>query len=176
MEQKKALLYGFAEETPAAEKILKDFGIPAVVVGEEHLDQKIGYLCGLPGFREEKKKPGDPIPGAAVVFRGVSREELDPLLKAFSSLGTRSLKAMVTPTNSGWPLRNLLREIAREQKVMGELMKLRRLMDAAPMPKPGDLQLMMALMQAQKMMSGGEDISPEQIRKACDQLEKALNP
>ena len=175
MEQKQALIYGFAEEGELVCRALEGLGIAPRVVAPEEMGQQVGYLCGLPGYREKKKAPALTVDRAMILFHNLTRDELDEALKALHNGGvTRtSLKAMVTPTNSGWPMAKLLGEIHQEQQVMGELMKLSRLRKGVT-PDPFNFPLMQALMQAEKCFSGGEELTVEQVRKAYAALEAAL--
>ena len=107
-----------------------------------------------------------------MVFEDLSREALNPTLKAIHDGGitTRSLKAMVTPTNRSWTLDVLLGELAREQQIMGELMKLDRLRRQFT-PDPMNMKLMQALIRAEACFSGGEEVTLESIRRAAADLE-----
>ena len=175
MEKKQALIYGYGEDTDRLCAALSAMDIQPLVIPAEQMGQQVGYLCGLPGYREKKDAPELTVDRTMILFHNLTRDELDDAIHGIRAAGiTRSsLKAMVTPTNRNWPMAKLLGEIYQEQIVMGELMKLSRLRKDVR-PDPFNFPLMQALMQAEKCFSGGEDLTVEQIKKAYADLEAAL--
>ena len=168
----KALIYGFGSEERRLCEILEGLDITPVVVPREDMGQQVGCLCGFKGYRRKDRRPGDLPDMAMVLFEGLDRDDLDRTLKTIHDGGitTRSLKAMVTPTNRNWTLDALLEEIHQEQKIMGELMKLGRLRKQFT-PDPFNLPLMQALVQAEQCFSGGEEVTMELVKKAIADLE-----
>ena len=169
----KAVIYGFGDEEQTLCEILEGQGITPVVVTPENMGQQVGCLCGFKGYRHKDRQPRDLPQGyAMILFEGLSREDLEVALKAIRTGGvtTRSLKAMVTPTNRNWTLDALLWEIHEEQLIMGELMKLGKLRKEFT-PDPFNLPLMQALMQAEQCFSGGEEVTMELVKKAISDLE-----
>ena len=110
------------------------------------------------------------------MFHHFLRDDLDPVLKALREAGLprQPFKAMVTPTNWHWKVKDLLKELAREQEVMGELIKLKKLRDSMPMPDFTDIPAMKARMLAEMQLSGGENVTVESIRRAYEELQKFL--
>ena len=175
MEKKQALIYGYGEDTDRLCAALAAMDIRPLVIPAEQMGQQVGYLCGLPGYREKKEVPALTEDRAMLLFHNLTRDDLDDALRGIREAGiTRSsLKAMVTPTNRNWPMAKLLGEIYQEQQVMGELMKLSRLRKDVT-PDPFNFPLMQALIQAEKCFSGGEDLTVDQVKKAYADLEAAL--
>lgn len=79
------------------------------------MGQTIGHLSGLPGY-PAKTAPGGSFPEAVMVFCGFTRDRLDTVMEALRSGGApRALKAVRTPTNSGWSLLELAEELRSER-------------------------------------------------------------
>ena len=99
---------------------------------------KLKPLCAIRGFRlltidnagldtplltllEGAGKPasGAPLPEPVMVFCHLTASQLDRLLPELGKLGARGcLKAMLTPTNKGWTLRQLYGELCREREAV----------------------------------------------------------
>ena len=64
-------------------------------------------------------RPGPPLPEPVMVFCHLTAPQLDHLLPELGKLGARGcLKAMLTPTNKNWTLRQLYAELCREREAM----------------------------------------------------------
>ena len=164
---KQVLLFGYGDQEETACTVIRRLGFAPRVVEAGEMDQKLGYLCGLPGYRFRKPKEEKEVhPGALMIFHELTREELDSLLKALreASVTVRSVKAMVTPTNVEWTLRHLGDEVREEHEVMQVLIRIKKLRDQLPMPSPTDIQLVGALMKADLLLSGTREVSlPEAL-------------
>lgn len=65
---------------------------------------------------------GGPIPEPLLVFCHLTESQFNRLLAALRKEGAGNcLKAVLTPTNAGWPLSSLYRELCRERLGMGGL-------------------------------------------------------
>ena len=174
MKEKQVLCYGFADQEEILFAVLRTLGITPVPVTADRLSQQVGFLCGLPGYREKNRPLSGEAPREALMlFHNLPREDLNDVLRSIRQGGvTRSsLKAMVTPTNSNWTLETLLGELRLEQEVMGELMKLNRLRREIT-PDPMNFGLMQALVRAEKCFSGGEEVTADTIRQAYAELSR----
>lgn len=60
-------------------------------------------------------KSGEKIPENLIIFHGISSKELDAALKSLKSAEISSLKAVSTPTNMGWTVAALYKELCRER-------------------------------------------------------------
>ena len=170
MEHKEVLLIGFGELTEKLKGLLEQADLEVMVFGEEDISQTVGQLVLSGG----NKEPGTALERGLAMFHNFSREELDPVLKVLREAGIprQPLKAMVTPTNWHWRVRDLLKELQQEQQIMGELIKLKQLHDTIPMPAFTDIPAMKVWMAAQVQLSGGESVTVETIRSAYEGLLK----
>lgn len=174
---KQVLLFGYGQQEEMTCAVIRQQGYMPRVVEEAELDQQLGYLCGLPGYRFRKTEEVKPAhPGALMVFHELTQEELEALLKALraSSVTVSSVKAMVTPTNREWTLRRLGDEVREEHEVMTVLIRMKKLRDRIPMPKPTDFELVAALIRADQLLSGTREVSLEEARQAEQQLLTAM--
>lgn len=166
--KKLALVYGFGSEEEAVCKVLTDAKLTCRVVKPQELDETIGYLCGFSGFAPGTVQEETPLKQAFVLFGGISQKELNGVLAAIKQAGiqTASLKAMITDTNSRWTMRKLAEELQTEHRTMGALMDLKRYRDSLPAPTVLNLPLMTAMMQADFLLSGTQEVTLEQIFQA----------
>ena len=174
MKKKQALIFGFGQQEEAVCQILLAHGVAPRVVSPEEVEEKIGALCGLPGYKSHPR--GEQVPAgsrALMVFDNLEQEELDRVLKAMKDIPVRSVKAMVTPTNRNWTLLSLLKAVQEEQQVMGALIKLQQLRAQVPMPDPRNIPLMKAWVQAGALLSGQQEVTLQQVHAVRDALVKA---
>ena len=171
---KKILLYGYGPEQDRMLALLARLKIEARVISAEERDSTIGELCDS----EKEPVPGEAEPAELplMIFSDFTREELDEVLTASKKEGitVKSLKAMVTPTNRSWTIRALSEEIAEEHRVMGALMELKKLRDPVGMPDFRNVPLMSALMQADTLLSGQQEVTFVQVQRAYRNLQAAL--
>ena len=114
------LFYGLAPQKE--EKLLKalaDLQLPARKLEERPLPVTIGRLTEEEGW-EEGAAPGEEAPEEeALIMSGLTSRRLDELLTALRQAGVSiPLKAMVTPTNRGWTLLALLKELRLEHEAV----------------------------------------------------------
>lgn len=62
--------------------------------------------------------PAGPLPEPVMVLCGLTEPQLDRLLPALRKERIFCLKALLTPTNAGWTLRQLYDELCLERKQM----------------------------------------------------------
>ncbi len=74
-------------------------------------------LLSLPdgGIGETEARP-EPLPEPVMVLCGLTGPQLDRLLPALRKERIFCLKALLTPTNVGWTLRQLYTELCRERE------------------------------------------------------------
>ena len=86
------------------------------MVEASQLDQPL--LALLEGSARESR-PGAALPEPVLVFCHLTAPQLDHLLPELGKLGARGcLKAMLTPTNKNWTLRQLYAELCREREAI----------------------------------------------------------
>lgn len=178
MNNKQVLLYGLAGQEQEISEILDRNGVMARWIQAEDLDQTLGHLCGLKGYdRKKKQEAGDPLTCGVMVFHNLEDDLLHGILGELrqKNLGTGSLKAVVTPTNQNWTFRALLGEIQNEQQVMAALIRLKKLRSQIVELDFTNVKLMRAVMQAEKLMSGTEEVTVEEIDKAYQALEEVIH-
>lgn len=110
---------GGAPQSSAVQGLLTGAGIPCRVIGEEHLCQPVGTLCGLEGCAAGKTDGMPPFPHPAMVLCGFGDAGLNKLLRLLRENGLSiPHKAVLTDTNKDWALGFLLEEIERERQAM----------------------------------------------------------
>lgn len=168
MNQKQVLLVGFGSEYQELAAVLAPLEIRRV--GGELLEKTVGEVCRGP----LPESGGEPLELPLILFHNIAQEELDQVLKAIRQvkLPRQPLKAMVTPTNQSWTLAALYQELQQEQQVMGALIRLKQLRDRMPMPDLMNIPAMQARMQAEMLLSGGQEATVEAIEAAYRELQK----
>ena len=170
MEQRQVLLVGFGSLGETLKQQIAVLGPRVLMIGPSRLNETVGQLCGetCQNPQEEAMERG------LVLFNHFRQEELDPVLKALREvpIPRQPLKAMVTPTNRHWKVSDLVKELQQEQEIMAEIIKLKKLRDAMPMPAFTDLPAMKARMAAEVQLSGGENVTVESVRRAYEELQK----
>ncbi len=178
MEKRQALLYGFEGDVQEICSALRNMKIEPITVTAELGGESVGYLCGMAGYRAQKEKTLSQHPdGAIILFAGLDPEsgELMQVLQSLrgAGLAAHALKGMVTAENVRWTMDAVLREYRQEHRIMGALMELKKLRDSIPMPAPTDVPLIMAMMQAESLLSGTAEVTEEEIRRVRKLLQDA---
>ena len=170
MEHRQVLLIGFGTEEERLRDLLAPEKVDVLACGPSGLEKTVGELCMDPG----DSVPGEALERGLVLFHNFTRDGLDPVLKILreAGLSRQPMKAMVTPTNWHWKVKNLMKELMQEQEIMGEIMKLKKLRDSMSMPAFTDLPAMKARMMAEVQLSGGEGVTADTVRAAYRELEK----
>ena len=108
--------YGLEEQKLTALSLFcdrEDIRLRPVSAGEE--DKTAGELC-RPAVPEETAKG---TAGECLIFSGFGGAALSRTVDALRQQDIRvALKAVLTPANAGWTLRELLAELAREHEYM----------------------------------------------------------
>ena len=108
--------YGLDEQKLTALSLFcdrEDIRLRLVCRGEE--DKTAGELC-RPAASDNTARGQA---GECLIFAGFGREELSRTVDALRRENIRvPLKAVLTPSNAGWPLRGLLAELAKEHEYM----------------------------------------------------------
>lgn len=63
--------------------------------------------------------PGEPLPEPVLIFCHFSDSQLDRALRSLRRLEVFCLKAILTPSNAGWTLRELYGELVKERSQLG---------------------------------------------------------
>lgn len=93
-------------------------GIRLRMVEDPGLGQSLAALAqGLQPA--EPLPPGEPLPEPVLVLCHFSEKQLDRALLSLRRIQAFCLKAVLTPTNAAWPLRELYRELCRERSQLG---------------------------------------------------------
>lgn len=87
-------------------------------VEDDRLD--LPLLPLLSGEGAEVQSPAKPLPEPVMILCGLTEAQLDRLLPALRRERIFCLKAVLTPTNAGWSLRQLYDELCRERDLMGD--------------------------------------------------------
>ena len=167
MGKKKVLAYGFGEQEKALLEAMASVGVETRLVKAEELELTIGALLSGEG----PASCGVSEDPAVLVFSNVSREELEPVLRAIREAGITALKAMETPTNRTWPLKKLMGELAEEHRTMSALMDLKRVRDSVT-PNLLDPACMGALARADALLKGQAEPTVTAIMEARMALER----
>lgn len=114
------LSYGLDEvQCKIIDSIVNSIGMEHKIIVKEKANEKVGYLCGFRGFSSAKGNCENPPEKQCLIFSGIQRKNIDRLL---SELKTNNinvpLKAMVTPSNQSWSLKELIDELEKEHKMM----------------------------------------------------------
>lgn len=94
-------------------------GIRLRAVESADLDRPLSALSqGLP--TAEPLPAGEALPEPVLIFCYFSDKQLDRVLLSLRRLQAFCLKAVLTPTNAGWTLRGLYKELCRERSQLGD--------------------------------------------------------
>ena len=103
----------------AIRQLCSDLGLECSVTGPGFLDMKLSEIVA-------GKKPSGTQPVIAavpdhIIFSGDVPGKLDTFLDAYRKRGIKRIgrKAVVTVHNLSWTLRELLKELGREEKALG---------------------------------------------------------
>lgn len=114
------LSYGLDEAQCAGVDLLaKNIGAEHKVIRSEDVNEKVGYLCGFRGFYKSGETDEVLEGKQCLIFSGIQRKNIQKLLSSLKLNGLNiPLKAMVTPTNQSWALKDLICELEKEHEVM----------------------------------------------------------
>lgn len=104
--------------TPKLQQLCAVQGIKLRVMEATDLDRPLSSLAQ--GFRPtEVPVPVGPLPEPVLVFCHFSESQLDRALRSLRRLEAFCLKAILTPANAGWTLRELYGELIEERSQLG---------------------------------------------------------
>ena len=181
----KVLLYNLGEEAELGKgirSILNELNIEAVTVERSQLNESVGYLIGLDGF----KKADEPFTedGYETPFMLMSDLGESLLDKVLAAMGEASVvidhKAIRTNTNQYWPFKKLISEIEEEHETMTAWEALRDLAaEAKELDKSqaADKDLSAfesALEAAQAVLDRTDEPTAEDYKVAYNELKAAL--
>ena len=93
-------------------------GFKLRVLENSDLERTLRFLAQ--GMRAEGPLPeGEALPEPLLVFCHLSQGQLDRALKGLRKHQIACLKAVLTPTNAAWSLRELYGELVKERAQMG---------------------------------------------------------
>lgn len=119
---KKLLTYGFDIKSPRYNEILNvsnKFNIDVKNIEESDLNQKVGYLMGLPGYEKSKEEKNDKKDLEFLLFSDFDRSELSSFILELRKLGISiPHKSVITETTKDWDFKYLLEHIEVEHRTM----------------------------------------------------------
>ena len=99
-------------------EIMSRHGGIALSISADMGAQKLGYLLGSGGF-EKTDQPPQSIENPMAVFSGIDGTELNALLGEMRACEIRiDLKAICTPHNRSWSMKELEQELLSEHRYM----------------------------------------------------------
>lgn len=106
------------EKGDALRGILSDSGIIVRTIMPESLNDPVGAVAGLTGFRPSLVRYADDAPSDEFMLMcNLSSAKVDELLKAMKDADLQvDHKAGITKFNKNWPLINLMDEIRKEHE------------------------------------------------------------
>ena len=113
------------EKEQAVRALCAEQGLSFRKLGSGDLTKTVGELAGLPALPGGNPQPAAGAPGMfapqeLLIFCGMKRAQLDAFLDESRRRGIppTPLKAVMTPTNSGWTVGRLTLALMQEQKQM----------------------------------------------------------
>lgn len=118
-----AALYNLDAGTPrgdAVRAVLAQRGIRAKTVTADHLNDPVGAVVGLQGFRPTSRPFEGEVPACEfMLLNNVTSSKLNELLAAMREADCSvGCKAQVTQHNRLWPFALLVQEVSREHELM----------------------------------------------------------
>lgn len=115
------LLFGLTDEEQknALRRALAPQKVMLKTVSPAEYGQSVGRLAGDKSLPEAAAVPGAELSQPLLLMAGLSSGRMDQVLTALWKAGVRiDYKAVLTPTNRSWNVRQLFDEIAREHREM----------------------------------------------------------
>lgn len=116
------LLYHFSDcKKEEIISVLQAMKIKYREIPEEKFQQRVGYLVGLPSFKETvSEEQVEPLDQEVMVMYGLSSKRIDQLLLKLEAENVEriTLKAVVTPMNQFWSFARLCQAIQKENEFM----------------------------------------------------------
>ena len=118
------ILYHFSKSEKKEQllTLCRKLGLQTKELFAADAEKTIALLAGLPELSaaKEEKRSFFLLPDL-ILFCGISSLQLDGFLAAYRKAGIEQtpLKAMVTPANRSWTLRQLVEELQKESRAFG---------------------------------------------------------
>lgn len=125
MKSEAVLLYNFndKEKNRKLKAVLIQMGVRIKTADPSMLNEKVGFLLGIKGYEknESPEETGD-CPEELLLMKGFTDMRLNLLLANMRKAKIPKIlyKAVLTPTNQGWTLKQLYEEIKSEHHEMSE--------------------------------------------------------
>lgn len=103
--------------------VLVRMGVRIRNLGTDQVNQRVGYLAGMPGFEEEHNPSVPLIEDEVLVMKNFTSRRIDELLMNLRKAGVPkiALKAVITEQNSKWTFYQLYEELKEEHTAMSGL-------------------------------------------------------
>lgn len=117
------LLYKLSEDSEKGKKlreVLSQMNIESVSITDDMLLESVGFCAKMDGFTScGNIYDGESLPYEMMVMKIASRNRLNEVLTRLQKEGLRvERKAVITPTNRGWPFCQLYEEVCKEHELM----------------------------------------------------------
>lgn len=116
------LLYHFSDcKREKVISVLQAMKIKYREISEEMFPQRVGYLVGLPSFKETiSEEQVEPLNQEVLVMYGLNSKRMDQFLLKLEAEKVEkiTLKAVVTPMNQFWSFARLCKAILKENEFM----------------------------------------------------------
>ncbi len=157
------------EKGQAVRNVLRIMKMPGRTITGEQLNQTVGYCAGIKGFEQQPGIYEGPARAEEmIIMKDLYDEQINQLLDGLrkAGAGRSALKCVVTPSNQGWPLIDLMHELRSEHEIMQAREQLYRQV------QQGDT-LLQAL-QAPRPIAGSGQIPAGSIEQDTQELAAAL--
>ena len=112
------IAYKQQKNLAALNKIAEKFRIKLVSANDDDAETQLGYFAGFEGFNKSEKK-GEAENGC-IIFTGLSGKQIDAVLAELRKAEiTIPLKAVLTPSNQSWSIKELTTELEKERAQLG---------------------------------------------------------
>lgn len=175
---KTIIYYGLSDEEEA---ILKKTapGCELIEPAEEDIQEKIGYIAGLPGFEREEPEPVElPEDPQILIFSFSDKKDLYNIIADMKKEGySFPYKAILTETNRDWQFSYMLSHIQKEHAIVEAYHKLgvlvKKVQDSPEKYPAKDLDK--DIQRARDLPKLGEDLTVELIDDLRGEMEEKFS-
>ncbi len=118
MAQEKVILFNLLnqEKGQIMKTILDQFGVDVIGIENKDLNQTVGYLFGIHGFKKAERDYKKTREEEILVFHGFSQEQMELVLDVFQGAKIPFIpyKAMTTSQNIEMPFHDFLDKVKEE--------------------------------------------------------------
>ena len=118
MAQEKVILFNLLnqEKGQIMKTILDQFGVDVIGIENKDLNQTVGYLFGIHGFKKAERDYKKTREEEILVFHGFSQEQMELVLDVFhgAKIPFIPYKAMTTSQNIEMPFHDFLDKVKEE--------------------------------------------------------------